>query len=88
MLARAILATFLAALGGLSHLAMAHPGESTPGKRVAMQAANMRHAFADMNYQALSKCDGDLARARKERAMKRRMETFLKLRKERGISDG
>lgn len=81
--------TFLvAALGGLAPKALAHPGEKID-RRAAMREANVRRTFADLNFQVLSKCEaGPEIQARKERAMKRRMETFQKLRAERGIKDG
>ena len=75
-------------LAALSELALAHPGEKID-KGVALREANMRHAFADVNSQRLSKCEnGPDVQARKERAIERRFQTFLKLRAELGIVDG
>ena len=80
--------TVLLAALGLGLIAQAHPGEKHD-RRAALLEANMRHTFADINFQVLNKCDaGSEIQARKERAMKRRLETFQKLRAERGISDG
>lgn len=80
--------TFTLLLASLGQLALAHPGEKVD-KLIAKREADMRHAWADINSQTLSKCEsGPDVEARKERAMKRRFETFQKLRAERGISDG
>jgi hypothetical protein len=81
--------TFLvAALSGLAPRVLGHPGEKID-RRAALQEANIRHTFADLTFQTLSKCEaGPEIEARKERAMKRRLETFQKLRAERGIKDG
>ena len=83
-----LLKSFTLLLAALGELALGHPGEKHD-KRVALQEANMRHAFADVNFQALSKCgSASEVQERKERAMKRRLATFHRLRAERGITDG
>jgi hypothetical protein len=88
MLLKTTFTLLLAALGELAPMALAHPGEMLD-KRIAIREANMRHTFADINSRALGKCDsGPDSIARKERAMKRRLETFQKLRAERGLSEG
>lgn len=69
-------------------IVLAHPGEvSSPEE--AVLSARIRHAIADADHSELSKC-GDTAdtKSRAERAMARRMKTFQRLRKERGITDG
>ena len=69
-------------------IVLAHPGEVSSLEE-AMLSARIRHAMADADHSELSKC-GDTAEtmSRAERAMARRMETFQRLRKERGITDG
>ncbi|KAK4466277.1 Intradiol ring-cleavage dioxygenase [Cladorrhinum samala] len=66
---------------------LAHPGEKVDLSEV-LTAVKIRNTFADVEHEELSKC-GDSAESqlRTERAMKRRLETFKRLRKERGIED-
>ena len=65
-----------------------HPGE----KHDAIEArrdAETRHAIANINKATLIECSSEAETiGRKELAMKRRMETFQRLRKHRGIVDG
>jgi hypothetical protein len=64
----------------------AHPGEKLDA-REALTEARVRHTLAGLQYRELSKCNDDAeAQSRADRAMKRRLETFQRLRKERGIS--
>ncbi len=78
----------LQALLALISCGLAHPGEKHD-ELEAWEGAEARHAIADINNAALSECSGEAGVfARKERAMKRRMETFRRLQKQRGITDG
>jgi protocatechuate 3,4-dioxygenase beta subunit len=82
------LTVLLAALGGLVPAALAHPGEKHD-RRALIREVQMRSTFADVTYEALSKCENaPEVQARKQRAMERRLETFQRLRAERGISNG
>ncbi|GAB1312866.1 GPI anchored dioxygenase [Madurella fahalii] len=75
----------LVSLVGLASRGLAHPGEAHD-PRDALREAGFRHAVADINSKALSKCGNNAAaQARRERAMKRRLETFQRLRAERGV---
>jgi uncharacterized protein YaiI (UPF0178 family) len=77
----------LAVLAAVS-VVSAHPGE-THDKRQMRREANIRHAIADINMRALEKCGDDAyVKERRERAMQRRLETFQRLRAERGLSHG
>jgi hypothetical protein len=70
----------------LSH-ALGHPGERIDLED-ALLAARIRHVFADADYSELSKCGQDVeSRHRAERAAKRRMQTFQRLRQEKGIQN-
>ncbi|KAK5655380.1 hypothetical protein OQA88_5650 [Cercophora sp. LCS_1] len=65
---------------------LAHPGETVDATE-ELAAARVRHTLADLQYEELSKCNDDAeSRSRAEQAMKRRMATFTRLRKERGIT--
>lgn len=67
---------------------LAHPGEKVNLNEV-LTAVRIRNTFADVEHQELSKCgDSTESQLRMERAMKRRLETFKRLRKEKGIEDG
>ncbi|KAK4448864.1 Intradiol ring-cleavage dioxygenase [Podospora aff. communis PSN243] len=66
--------------------ALAHPGERIDVAEASLDA-RVKHAFADLDYSELSQCGNNVdSRLRAEQASKRRMETFLRLRQERGIS--
>jgi len=70
----------------LSH-ALAHPGERVDLDD-ALLGARVRHAFADADHGELSKCGQDLeSRHRAERAANRRIQTFQRLRQEKGIKN-
>lgn len=77
----------LLALAAAASLVCAHPGEKID-KREAEIEANFRHAVAELNQRSLERCSSsDEVSMRKEQAMKRRYETFKRLREERGVSD-
>ena len=67
---------------------LAHLGEVLNLEEATL-SARIRHAIADADYSELSKC-GDTVETkfRAEQAMARRMKTFQRLRKERGITVG
>ncbi|KAI5864945.1 putative GPI anchored dioxygenase [Durotheca rogersii] len=84
--ASSIAATLAVALS-LAPLASGHPGEKI-GKREALEQMGNAHVVASMNARALEACQNSPAvRARKERAMARRAETFARLRKQRGAEN-
>ena len=77
----------LLALAAASTLVLAHPGEKID-KREADIERNFRHAVAELNQRSLEQCSSsEDVRLRKERAMRRRYETFKRLREERGLND-
>jgi len=77
----------IAALAPWTQHALGHPGEKVNAIE-ARSAANIRHALADLDGEDVSKCSqAPETLAWRERAMKRRMETFQRLRRERGITD-
>lgn len=72
----------------LTPLVLGHPGEKISVEDALWQA-DVRHAIADINTDALMRCDNQPhSRERKERAMARRMATFNKLRAQNGVSNG
>ena len=67
---------------------VAHPGEKHELGEM-LKEASIRHAVADVNQDLLGRCNNHAeAQERRERAMKRRLASFQRLRAERGISDG
>lgn len=88
MLLKSTLLVALAALAGLASRGLAHPGEAHD-RSAALREASFRHGVADINARALSQCgDSTEVRERRERAMRRRLETFHRLRAERGVDKG
>ncbi|KAI1375338.1 putative GPI anchored dioxygenase [Hypoxylon crocopeplum] len=82
-----IAATLAAALSLTPVLVLGHPGEQY-GKREALEEMGNAHVVATMNARALEACQNAPAvKARKERAMARRLETFQKLRRERSTEN-
>jgi hypothetical protein len=79
--------SLVAAVAGFLSLASSHPGEKHDAVQEQRDAA-MRHYLADANKRSLSACAGtDYVKARQERAMHRRLETFKRLRRERGLEE-
>ncbi|KAI0377639.1 putative GPI anchored dioxygenase [Hypomontagnella monticulosa] len=82
-----VAATLVAALSLTPVMVFAHPGEKY-GKREALEEMGNAHVVATMNARALEACQNSpKVKARKERAMARRAETFARLRRERGIDN-
>jgi hypothetical protein len=79
--------SFVAAIAGLLSLASGHPGEKHDAIQERRDAA-VRHSLADANKRSIDACSGgEHVKARRERAMQRRLETFKRLRHERGLGD-
>ncbi|KAI2630183.1 putative GPI anchored dioxygenase [Hypomontagnella submonticulosa] len=82
-----VAATLVAALSLTPIVVFAHPGEKY-GKREALEEMGNAHVVAVMNARALEACQNSPAvKARKERAMARRAETFARLRRERSADN-
>ncbi|KAI1413129.1 aromatic compound dioxygenase [Hypoxylon sp. FL1857] len=80
-----IAATLAIALSLSPVAVFGHPGEKY-GKREAIEEMGNALVVSKMNARALQECQNSPAvKARKERAMERRAETFARLRKERNI---
>ncbi|XDG08266.1 hypothetical protein ABKA04_007881 [Annulohypoxylon sp. FPYF3050] len=79
-----IAATLVVALSLTPVTVLGHPGEKY-GRPEAIDEMGRAHVVAKMNTRALQACESsDAVKARKERAMARRLETFQRLRRERG----
>ncbi|KAI1100312.1 putative GPI anchored dioxygenase [Jackrogersella minutella] len=82
---RSIAATLAVALSLTPVAVFGHPGEQY-GKREALEEMGNAVVVAKMNARALEACQNSPeVKARKERAMARRQETFARLRQERKI---
>ncbi|KAI1771200.1 putative GPI anchored dioxygenase [Hypoxylon cercidicola] len=82
-----ITATLAAALSLTPVFVLGHPGEKY-GKREAMEEMGNAHVVSTMNRRALESCQNSPSvKARKERAIARRAETFARLRRERNLEN-